>query len=170
MTKINASGEKNEGLPDLIDKNFLFGVKIVKTVVAKKESVDRKWYVVDAAGQVLGRLASNIAFRLRGKHKPTYTPHVDTGDFIVVVNADKIVLTGKKWKDKLYYRHSGYTGGLKSITAKDLLRKSPTDLIRFAVKGMLPKNRLGNKLIKKLKIYTGSDHPHTAQRPESLEN
>ena len=142
----------------------------MKTVVAKKESVDRKWYVVDAAGQVLGRLASNIAFRLRGKHKPTYTPHVDTGDFVVVVNAEKIVLTGKKWKDKLYYRHSGYTGGLKSITAKDLLRKSPTDLIRFAVKGMLPKNRLGNKLIKKLKIYTGSDHPHTAQRPESLEN
>lgn len=142
----------------------------MKTVVAKKESVERKWYVVDAAGQVLGRLASNIASRLRGKHKPTYTPHVDTGDFIVVVNAEKIVLTGKKWKDKRYYHHTGYVGGIKSMTARDLLHKHPKDLIRFAVKGMLPKNKLGDKLIKKLKIYTGSDHPHTAQRPESLEN
>ncbi|MBW2645432.1 MAG: 50S ribosomal protein L13 [Deltaproteobacteria bacterium] len=141
----------------------------MKTVVAKEDSVERKWYVVDAAGQVLGRLASNIAFRLRGKHKPIYTAHVDTGDFIVVVNADKIVLTGKKWDDKLYYRHSGYVGGITSITAKDLLKKRPEDLIRFAVKGMLPKNSLGRKIIKKLKIYAGSDHPHTAQSPESLE-
>ncbi len=141
----------------------------MKTVVAKEDSVDRKWYVVDAAGQVLGRLASNIAFRLRGKHKPIYTAHVDTGDFIVVVNADKIVLTGKKWDDKRYYRHSGYVGGIKSITAKDLLKKRPEDLIRFAVKGMLPKNSLGRKIIKKLKVYAGSDHPHTAQSPESLE-
>lgn len=140
----------------------------MKTPVAKQENVERTWYVVDAKDQILGRLASKIAFRLRGKHKPIYTPHADAGDFIVVVNADKIILTGKKWEDKKYYRHSGYLGGLKTITAKDLLKKRPEDLIRFAVKGMLPKNRLGNQIIKKLKIYAGTDHPHTAQKPEPL--
>ena len=141
----------------------------MKTVVAKDEDVDRKWYVVDATDHVLGRLASKIAFILRGKHKPIFTPHVDTGDFIVVVNADKIALTGKKWGDKVYYRHSGYMGGIKSTTAKELLKKRPEDLVRFAVRGMLPKNRLGRSIIKKLKIYAGSDHPHSAQRPEQLE-
>nr|HID57744.1 50S ribosomal protein L13 [Desulfobacterales bacterium] len=140
----------------------------MKTYSAKKEDVDRRWYLIDAEGQILGRLASLIAMRLRGKHKPIYTPHVDTGDFIVVVNADKLVLTGKKWDKKVYYHHTGYMGGLKSITAKRLLEKRPEDLLFFAVKGMLPKNRLGRRLIKKLKIYAGPDHPHKAQQPEPL--
>ncbi|MDL1973693.1 MAG: 50S ribosomal protein L13 [Desulfobacteria bacterium] len=138
----------------------------MKTTVAKNEDFDRKWYIVDATGHVLGRLASKIAFMLRGKHKPIFTPHVDTGDFIVVVNAAKIALTGNKWKDKIYYRHSGYMGGIKAINAKDLLKKRPEDLVRFAVRGMLPKNRLGRSIIKKLKIYAGSEHPHSAQTPE----
>jgi large subunit ribosomal protein L13 len=117
---------------------------------------------------VLGRLASAIAARLRGKHNPLFTPHVDSGDWVVVVNADKIVLTGRKWQKKLYYRHSGYIGGLKTITAQKLMEKRPEDLIRFAVKGMLPKNRLGRKLFKKLKVYVGDQHPHAAQQPEPL--
>jgi len=127
-----------------------------------------KWYIVDAKGEVLGRLASLIASRLRGKHNPLFTPHVDTGDWVVVINADKIVLTGRKLDQKCYYRHSGYIGGLKTITAKKLLEKRPEDLIRFAVKGMLPKNRLGSKLFKKLKVYAGDKHPHIAQQPEAI--
>jgi len=127
-----------------------------------------KWCIVDAEGAILGRLASAIASRLRGKHNPLYTPHVDTGDWVVVINADKVALTGRKWDQKCYYRHSGYIGGLKTITAKKLLDKRPEDLVRFAVKGMLPKNRLGRKLFKKLKVYSGDKHPHEAQQPEDL--
>ena len=138
------------------------------TASAKKSDNQNKWYIVDAEGAVLGRIASQIASRLRGKHNPQYSPHVDTGDSIIVINAEKIVLTGRKWDQKTYYRHSGYMGGLKSITAKKLLEKRPEDIIRFAVKGMLPKNRLGRQMIKKLKVYTGTDHPHTAQIPEVL--
>jgi large subunit ribosomal protein L13 len=139
------------------------------TYSAKATDKTGKWYVIDAQGIVLGRLASRIAYRIRGKHHPLFTPHVDMGDNIVVINADKIVLTGRKMEQKKYYRHSGYTGGLTTTTAKELLGKKPEDVIRFAVKGMLPKNRLGKKLIKKLKVYTGSDHPHAAQQPEVLE-
>ena len=124
---------------------------------------------MDAKGEVLGRLATRIASRLRGKHNPLFTPHVDTGDWVVVINADKIVLTGKKMEKKIYYRHSGYIGGLKTTTAKELIEKKPEDLIRFAVKGMLPKNRLGRKLFKKLKVYAGEKHPHEAQMPEIME-
>lgn len=139
------------------------------TYSAKESDKTGKWYVVDAQGIVLGRLASRIAHRIRGKHHPLFTPHVDTGDNIVVINADKIVLTGRKMEQKTYHRHSGYTGGLTTITAKELMNKKPEDIIRFAVKGMLPKNRLGKRLIKKLKVYSGSDHPHAAQQPEVLE-
>lgn len=135
----------------------------------KKQDIERRWYLIDANGKILGRLASFIATRLRGKHKPIYTPHADTGDFIIVINAEKVRLTGNKLKDKVYYRHTGYIGSLKSITAEKLLQKKPEDLIRFAVEGMLPKNRLGRKLIKKLKVYAGSDHPHEPQKPEILE-
>ena len=138
------------------------------TYSAKKTDNQDQWFLVDADGAVLGRLASQIAGRLRGKHNPMFTPHVDTGDSIVVINAEKITLTGKKWDQKTYYRHSGYMGGLKSITAKKLLEKKPEDIIRFAVKGMLPKNRLGRQMLKKLKVYAGSEHPHAAQKPESL--
>jgi large subunit ribosomal protein L13 len=138
------------------------------TYSAKRSDNTDKWFIVDAEGAVLGRLASTIASRLRGKHNPLFTPHVDTGDWIVVVNAEKIVLTGRKWDQKNYYRHSGYTGGLKTITAKKLLEKRPEDLIRNAVKGMLPKNRLGRQLFKKLKVYSGENHPHEAQQPEVL--
>ena len=138
------------------------------TYSAKQSDIKEKWIVVDAKDAVLGRLASNIAARLRGKHNPLFTPHVDSGDWVVVVNADKIVLTGRKWQKKIYYRHSGYIGGLKMITAQKLMEKRPEDLIRFAVKGMLPKNRLGRKLFKKLKVYSGDQHPHAAQQPEPL--
>ena len=138
------------------------------TYSAKQSDIIQKWYVVDAAGMVLGRLASQVASRLRGKHNPLFTPHVDCGDSVIVVNADKIVLTGRKWDQKMYHRHSGYTGGLKSITAKKLLEKRAEDLVRFAVKGMLPKNRLGSKILKKLKVYTGGSHPHEAQQPQDL--
>ena len=139
------------------------------TYSAKNSDNKGKWWFVDAKGEVLGRLATRIASRLRGKHNPLFTPHVDTGDWVVVVNADKIVLTGKKMEKKNYYRHSGYIGGLKTTTAKELIEKSPEDLIRFAVKGMLPKNRLGRKLFKKLKVYAGDKHPHDAQMPEIME-
>ena len=139
------------------------------TYSAKQSDIKEKWIIVDAKGAVLGRLASNIAARLRGKHNPLFTPHVDAGDWVVVVNADKVVLTGRKWQKKNYYRHSGYIGGLKTITAQKLMEKRPEDLIRFAVKGMLPKNRLGRKLFKKLKVYAGDKHPHAAQQPEALE-
>ena len=138
------------------------------TYSAKACDNKRKWWVVDAQGAVLGRLASSIASRLRGKHNPLYTPHVDTGDWVIVVNAEKLVLTGRKLEQKKYYRHSGYIGGLKTITAKKLMEKRPEDLVRFAVKGMLPKNRLGRKLFKKLKVYSGDQHPHVAQQPEVL--
>ena len=138
------------------------------TYSAKKSDIQAKWFVVDADGAVLGRLASVVASRLRGKHNPLFTPHVDTGDWVIVINADKIVLTGRKLDEKNYYRHSGYIGSLKTISAKELLEKRPEDLIRFAVKGMLPKNKLGRKLFKKLKVYAGDDHPHQAQRPEAL--
>jgi len=139
------------------------------TYSAKNSDNIGKWWFVDAKGEVLGRLATRIASRLRGKHNPLFTPHVDTGDWVVVVNADKIVLTGKKMEKKNYYRHSGYIGSLKTTTAKELIEKSPEDLIRFAVKGMLPKNRLGRKLFKKLKVYAGDKHPHDAQMPEIME-
>lgn len=139
------------------------------TYSAKRSDNKEKWYVIDAEGQVLGRLASAIAARIRGKHNPMYTPHADTGDWIVVVNAEKVVLTGKKWTDKMYHRHSGYMGGLTSTSANELLKKSPEDLIRFAVKGMLPKNRLGSQLNKKLRVYSGPEHPHAAQNPDVLE-
>ena len=138
------------------------------TYSAKNTDNQNKWSIVDADGAILGRLASVVASRLRGKHNPLFTPHVDMGDSIVVINAGKIRLTGRKLKQKLYYKHSGYIGGLKSITAEKLLEKQPEDLIRFAVKGMLPKNRLGTRLFKKLKVYAGSNHPHEAQQPEAL--
>ena len=138
------------------------------TYSAKQSDNQQNWCVFDAEGAVLGRLASSIASRLRGKHNPLFTPHVDMGDWVIVVNADKIVLTGNKFDQKYYYRHSGYIGGLKTITAKKMLEKRPEDLIRFAVKGMLPKNRLGSKLFKKLKVYAGATHPHEAQQPEGI--
>lgn len=138
------------------------------TYNAKASDNQDKWLLVDAEGKILGRLASQIAARLRGKCNPLYTPHVDMGDSVVVINADKIVMTGRKLDQKNYYRHSGYTGGLKTITAKKLLEKRPEDVIRFAVRGMLPKNSLGRKLIKKLKVYAGASHPHEAQQPEVL--
>jgi large subunit ribosomal protein L13 len=139
------------------------------TYCARKNDVQGKWYVVDASGAVLGRLASEVASRLRGKHSPLFTPHADTGDYVVVINAEKIVLTGRKMDQKSYYRHSGYIGGLKTVTAKELMAKKPEDLIRFAVKGMLPKNKLGRKLFNKLKVYAGEQHPHEAQQPQVLE-
>ena len=139
------------------------------TYSAKNTDNKERWYVVDAEDAILGRLASTVAARLRGKHNPLFTPHVDTGDWIIVSNADKVALTGRKWDQKNYYRHSGYIGSLKTITAKKLMEKRPEDLIRFAVKGMLPKNRLGRKLFKKLKVYSGDHHPHEAQQPEILE-
>jgi len=139
------------------------------TYSAKNSDNKGKWWFVDAKGEVLGRLATRIASRLRGKHNPLFTPHVDTGDWVVVINADKIVLTGKKMEKKNYYRHSGYIGSLKTTTAKELMEKKSEDLIRFAVKGMLPKNRLGRKLFKKLKVYAGEKHPHQAQMPEIME-
>ncbi len=140
----------------------------MKTYQAKKEELKPQWYLVNAEGKVLGRLASKLASLLRGKGKPTYTPHLDTGDFVVVINAEKVVLTGKKMKDKTYYHHTGYPGGIKSITAEKLMAKKPTELIRIAVKGMLPKNSLGRKMFRKLKVYAGPDHPHEAQRPKLI--
>ena len=140
----------------------------MKTYSAKKEEVRRQWVMVDAEDMVLGRLASQIALVLRGKNKPTFTPHVDTGDFVVVVNAEKIRLTGNKLGDKVYYRHSGYPGGIKSMTAREMLEKKPDQLVRKAVRGMMPKNRLGRQMLNKLKIYVGPDHPHQAQQPEKI--
>jgi large subunit ribosomal protein L13 len=131
--------------------------------------LDKKWYLVDAENKVLGRLASQIASRLRGKHKAVFTPHADTGDFIVVINAEKVTITGSKATNKVYYRHTGYVGGLKEITAEKLLAKKPAEVLRLAVKGMLPKNSLGRRQLRKLKIYAGSEHPHEAQKPEKLE-
>lgn len=141
----------------------------MKTFSAKKEEVVRDWYVIDASDKVLGRLAVEIASRLRGKHKPIYTPHIDTGDFIVVINSDKITLTGNKLKQKMYYRHSGYPGGLKSTTAEKMREKKPGNLLHLAVKGMLPKNSLGRQMLTKLKIYSGDEHPHNAQTPQIMD-
>jgi large subunit ribosomal protein L13 len=140
----------------------------MKTYQAKKEELDQQWYLVNAEGKVLGRLATELAKILRGKNKPTFTPHVDTGDFVVVVNAGKVVLTGKKMKDKMYYHHTGYPGGIKEIAAEKLLAKKPTEVLRIAVKGMLPKNSLGRQVLRKLKIYAGPNHPHEAQKPVPL--
>ncbi len=140
----------------------------MKTWNAKAEDVERRWYVVDAEGEILGRLATRIADTLRGKRKPEYTPHVDTGDFVVVVNAEKIAVTGTKLDDKRYYRHSGYPGGLRSRTLREQLDRRPTEVVRTAVKGMLPRNRLARRQITKLKVYAGPEHPHAAQKPEPL--
>ena len=140
----------------------------MKTYSAKPGEVPRKWWVVDAEGKNLGRLASEIALVLRGKNKPQYTPHVDTGDFVVVVNAGKVAVTGNKLEGKVYYRHSGYPGGLKSRTLGEMLERRPNEVLRKAVKGMLPKNRLAARQLTKLKIYAGPEHPHVAQKPEEL--
>lgn len=141
----------------------------MKTIWTKEEDVVRQWYVVDAEGQTLGRLASQIATVLRGKHKPTYNPSVDTGDFVIVVNAEKIHTTGRRLDQKKYYRHSGYMGGLSEVTLREQLEKNPDRVITSAVKGMLPKNVLGRKMLRKLKVYAGPEHPHHAQQPEALE-
>ena len=139
------------------------------TYMAKASEIERKWYVIDAEGQTLGRLASQVASILRGKHKPTYTPHVDTGDHVIIVNAEKIKLTGNKLNDKIYYRHSGYAGGLKMRTAGQMLDRQPEKVIELAVKGMLPKGPLGRKMFNKLHVYAGPEHPHQAQQPENYE-
>ena len=141
----------------------------MKTIRAKNETVQRDWFLVDADGKTLGRLATEIARRLRGKHKAIYTPHVDTGDYIVVINAEKIRVTGNKTKDKMYYKHSGYIGGLKAINFEDLIQKAPERVLETAVKGMLPKNILGRAMFRKLKVYAGATHQHTAQQPKPLE-
>jgi large subunit ribosomal protein L13 len=141
----------------------------VKTWNAKPGELERRWYVVDAEGKTLGRLATQIADTLRGKRKPQYTPHVDTGDFVIVVNADKITVTGNKLDDKVYRRHSGYPGGLRERPLRDELERRPTEVIRKAVKGMLPRNKLARQQLTKLKVYAGADHPHAAQSPEPLE-
>ncbi|MFO7287301.1 MAG: 50S ribosomal protein L13 [Gammaproteobacteria bacterium] len=141
----------------------------MKTYSAKPETVRRDWYVVDADGKTLGRLASEIARRLRGKHKPVYTPHVDTGDYVVVINAEKIRVTGRKMKDKIYYRHTGYVGNLKSESLEKLLQRAPERALELAVKGMLPKNPLGRRMLRKLKVVRGAEHPHQAQQPIPLE-
>ncbi len=140
----------------------------MKTFSAKPADVKRDWYVVDAEGKTLGRLASEIAFRLRGKHKPEFTPHVDTGDYIVVVNAEKVAVTGRKAEQKTYYRYTGYIGNMKSTTFEKLVQRAPERILQLAVKGMMPKNRLGREMIKKLKVYAGAEHAHQAQQPQPL--
>ncbi len=140
----------------------------VRTVFVKKDDADRKWYVIDASGKVLGKLAVRVADYLRGKHKPVFTPNSDTGDFVVIVNAEKVKLTGKKLDQKMYYRHSGYPGGLRADSARGLMAKKPEHIVSEAVWGMLPKNRLGRQMLRKLKVYKGAEHPHAAQRPEDL--
>ncbi len=141
----------------------------MSTYMAKPEEIDRNWYVVDASGKTLGRFASEVAQILRGKHKPTFTPNVDTGDYVIVINAEKIELTGNKWQEKEYVHHSNYPGGLKTTTYEKLKDKNPELIIENAVKGMLPHNKLGKKIFKKLKVYSGSKHPHEAQEPEKME-
>jgi len=138
----------------------------MKSFIAKPHEVERKWYVIDAEGKTLGRLASEVASILRGKKKPIYTPHVDTGDYVIIVNADKIVVTGNKMKQKVYKRHTGYPGGLKEITLEKLLAKKPEEVLKHAIKGMLPKGRLGRQMFTKLKVYAGPEHNHQAQKPE----
>jgi len=146
----------------------LLGQKLMKTYSAKPAEVQQDWFLVDATDKTLGRLATEVAARLRGKHKPEYTPHVDTGDYIVIVNAEKIRVTGKKTTDKMYHHHTGYPGGLKSISFEKLIDKAPERVIQSAVKGMLPKNPLGRAMFGKLKVYAGGDHPHQAQQPQEL--
>lgn len=141
----------------------------MRTYTARASDIQREWWVVDATGQTLGRLATQIAVILRGKHKPTYTPHLDCGDHVVVINADKVRVTGRKLDQKVYYRHSSYPGGLKSITLREQLRKHPTRVIQLAVRGMLPKNRLGRQMIKKLRVYAADSHPHEAQQPKVMD-
>jgi large subunit ribosomal protein L13 len=141
----------------------------MKTFIAKPAEIERSWYIVDAEGQTLGRLASQIAAVLRGKHKPIFTPHVDCGDYVIVINAEKIHVTGRRLEQKMYYRHSGYPGGLSEISLADQLERFPTRPIELAVKGMLPKNKLGNKMFKKLKVYAGTEHEHAAQQPVPME-
>lgn len=141
----------------------------MKTVSAKNETVKRDWYLIDAAGKTLGRLATELARRLRGKHKPVYTPHVDTGDYLVVINAEKVAVTGNKLTDKFYHHTTGYIGNLKSVSLRDLLATHPERAIEIAVKGMLPKNPLGRAMFKKLKVYKGGEHPHAAQQPQNLD-
>ncbi|MBQ4001375.1 MAG: 50S ribosomal protein L13 [Lachnospiraceae bacterium] len=140
----------------------------MNTFMASPKTIERKWFVVDAAGQTLGRLASEVAKVLRGKNKPIFTPHIDTGDYVIVVNADKIAVTGKKMEQKRYYRHSDYIGGLKSVSLREMMEKKPEEVVRKAVKGMLPKGPLGSEMISKLHVYAGSEHPHAAQKPEAL--
>ena len=141
----------------------------MNTFMANPETIERKWYVVDANGKTLGRLAAEVASVLRGKNKPEFTPHVDTGDYVIVINAEKVAVTGKKLQDKLYRRHSGYVGGLKTLNLKEMLEKKPTEVIEHAVRGMLPKGTLGNQMYTKLHVYAGPEHPHAAQQPEVLE-
>ena len=141
----------------------------MKSYMAKPEEMERKWYVIDAEDKVLGRLATEVATILTGKHKPIYTPHVDTGDFVIVINADKVKLTGKKLEQKKYYYHTGYPGGLKAVPYKQMMEKNPEKAIELAVKGMMPKNRLGRQMYKKLKVYSGPEHNHEAQKPELYE-
>ncbi len=141
----------------------------MKTYSLKVNDIQKKWYIVDAQGKTLGRLASQLAAILRGKHKPTFTPHMDMGDNVVVVNAEKVLLTGRKAEQKVYYRHSGYPGGLKTTSFSDMIEKKPTQVITLAVKGMLPHNRLGRKILSHLKVYSGTEHPHEGQNPEKLE-
>ena len=141
----------------------------MKSFMASPATIERKWYVIDAEGQTLGRLSSEIAKILRGKNKPTFTPHVDTGDNVIVVNAEKVKVTGKKMDQKIYYKHSDYPGGMRETTLKEMLDKKPTDVITLAVKGMLPKGPLGRTMIEKLHVYAGAEHPHAAQKPEALE-
>jgi large subunit ribosomal protein L13 len=140
----------------------------MKTIFAKKSEIEKKWHLIDAEGLVLGRLATRVAMILRGKNKPIYTPHTDTGDFVVIVNADKVRLTGNKLENKAYYHHTGYPGGIKKELAKDIMKKSPERIIMSAVRGMLPKNTLGRQQLTKLKVYSGADHPHQGQNPEVL--
>jgi large subunit ribosomal protein L13 len=140
----------------------------MKTISMNKETAQNDWYVIDAEGKTLGRMAAEIAHRLRGKHKPEYTPHVDTGDYIIVVNAEKIGVTGKKATDKLYRHHTGFPGGLKTRTFTEMIEKAPEDVVKLAVKGMMPRNPLGRAMLRKLKIYTGAQHPHGAQNPAEL--
>ncbi len=140
----------------------------MKTYTPKASEIERQWHVVDAEGLVLGRMATEVARVLRGKHKPTFTPHMDTGDHVIIINADKVVLTSDKAKDKMMYRHSGYPGGIKSTTYADLLDNKPAEAVRGSVRGMLPKNRLGRQMLTKLKVYAGPNHPHSAQKPQPL--
>jgi large subunit ribosomal protein L13 len=161
--KIGAHQKRHGFDPGLWEENTL------KTYMAKAQDVERKWYVVDAEGKTLGRLATQVATVLRGKNKPIFTPHVDTGDYVIVVNADKIVLTGRKLDQKNYYRHSGYTGGLKTVVARKMLAAKPEFMVYEAVRGMLPKNKLGRAMIKKLRVFRGAEHTHQAQKPEVLE-